>query len=65
MIWYTSFLVVLQKFSSCTLGRKFESLHAVYSTKLIPVIEKAFVRGKRSVLSSVFEMQDVVFVEVS
>ncbi len=46
-------------------GKKFEPLHAVYSAKLIPEIEKAFVRGKRSVLASVFEMQDVVFVEVS
>ena len=33
--------------------------------KLIPEIEKAFEKGKRSVLTPVFEMQDVVFVEVS
>jgi len=45
--------------------RKFEPLHAVYSRKLISEIEKAFEKGKCSVLTSVFEMQDVVFVEVS
>ena len=45
--------------------RKFEPLHAVYSRKLIPEIEKAFEKGKCSVLTPVFEMQDVVFVEVS
>ncbi|KKH98802.1 molybdenum cofactor guanylyltransferase [Methanosarcina sp. 1.H.T.1A.1] len=45
--------------------RMFEPLHAVYSRKLIPEIEKAFVRGKHSVLAPVFEMPDVVFVEVS
>jgi len=45
--------------------RMFEPLHAVYSRKLIPEIEKAFERGKHSVLSPVFEMPDVVFVEVS
>ena len=45
--------------------RKFEPLHAVYSRKLISEIEKAFEKGKRSVLTPVFEMQDVVFVEVS
>jgi molybdopterin-guanine dinucleotide biosynthesis protein A len=45
--------------------RKFEPLHAVYSTRLIPEIEKAFVRGEHSVLASVFEMPDVVVVEVS
>lgn len=45
--------------------RKYEPLHAVYSRKLIPEIGKAFERGKRSVLAPVFEMQDVVFVEVS
>jgi molybdopterin-guanine dinucleotide biosynthesis protein A len=45
--------------------RMFEPLHAVYSRKLIPEIEKAFERGKHSVLAPVFEMQDVVFVEVS
>lgn len=44
---------------------KFEPLHAVYSKKMIPEIEKAFERGKRSVLTPVFEMEDVVFVEVS
>ncbi len=44
---------------------KYEPLHAVYSRKLIPEIEKAFERGRRSVLTPVFEMQDVVFVEVS
>ncbi|MGB9940659.1 molybdenum cofactor guanylyltransferase [Methanosarcina sp.] len=43
----------------------FEPLHAVYSRKLIPEIEKAFERGKRSVLAPVFEMKDVVFVGVS
>ncbi len=45
--------------------RMFEPLHAVYSKKLIPGIEKAFEKGKRSVLMSVLEMKDVVFVEVS
>jgi len=45
--------------------RMYEPLHAVYSRKLIPEIEKAFERGKHSVLTPVFEMQDVVFVEVS
>jgi molybdopterin-guanine dinucleotide biosynthesis protein A len=44
--------------------RMFEPLHAVYSKKLIPQIEKAFEKGKRSVLAPVFEMKDVVFVEV-
>jgi molybdenum cofactor guanylyltransferase len=44
---------------------KFEPLHAVYSRKLIPEIEKIFEKGRRSVLTPVFEMQDVVFVEVS
>lgn len=43
---------------------KFEPLHAVYSKKMIPEIEKAFERGKRSVLTPIFEMKDVVFVEV-
>ncbi len=33
--------------------RKFEPLHAVYSIRLIPEIEKAFVRGKHSVLATV------------
>jgi molybdopterin-guanine dinucleotide biosynthesis protein A len=45
--------------------RMFEPLHAVYSRKLIPEIEKAFEKGKHSVLAPVFEMPDVVFVEVS
>jgi len=44
---------------------KFEPLHAVYSKKMIPEIEKVFEKGKRSVLTPVFEMKDVVFVEVS
>lgn len=46
-------------------NEKFEPLHAVYSKKLIPEIERAFDRGKRSVLAPVFEMNDVVFVEIS
>ncbi len=45
--------------------RMFEPLHAVYSRKILPEIEKAFERGKHSVLAPVFQMQDVVFVEVS
>ena len=45
--------------------RKFEPLHAVYSKKLIPEIEKAFEKERCSVLTPVFEMQDVIFVEVS
>jgi molybdopterin-guanine dinucleotide biosynthesis protein A len=45
--------------------RMFEPLHAVYSRKLIPEIEKAFEKGKHSVLAPVFQMQDVIFVEVS
>lgn len=45
--------------------RMFEPLHAVYSKKLIPEIEKAFEKGKHSVLAPVFQMKDVVFVEVS
>ena len=44
---------------------KFEPLHAVYSRRLVPEIEKAFEKGKRSVLAPVFQMKDVVFVEVS
>ncbi|AKB51694.1 Molybdopterin-guanine dinucleotide biosynthesis protein [Methanosarcina barkeri str. Wiesmoor] len=44
---------------------KFEPLHAVYSKKMIPEIEKVFKNGRRSVLTPVFEMKDVVFVEVS
>ncbi|MCC4769597.1 NTP transferase domain-containing protein [Methanosarcina sp. DH2] len=45
--------------------RMFEPLHAVYSRKLIPEIEKAFEKGKHSVLAPVFQMQDVIFVEIS
>jgi len=45
--------------------RMFEPLHAVYSRKMLPEIEKAFEKGKHSVLSPVFQMQDVVFVDVS
>lgn len=44
---------------------KFEPLHAVYSKKMISEIEKVFKNGRRSVLTPVFEMKDVVFVEVS
>jgi molybdenum cofactor guanylyltransferase len=44
---------------------KFEPLHAVYSKKIIPEIEKTFEKGRHSVLTPVFEMRDVVFVEVS
>jgi molybdenum cofactor guanylyltransferase len=44
---------------------KFEPLYAVYSKKMLPEIEKAFEKGKRSVLTPVFEMKDVVFVEIS
>lgn len=46
-------------------ARKFESLHAVYSKKLIPEVEKAFERGDRFVLAPVFELEDVVYVDVS
>jgi molybdopterin-guanine dinucleotide biosynthesis protein A len=45
--------------------RMFEPLHAVYSRKMLPEIEKAFEKGKHSVLAPVFQMHDVVFVEVS
>lgn len=45
--------------------KMFEPLHAVYSKKMLPEIEKAFENGKHSVLASVFQMKDVVFVEVS
>lgn len=45
--------------------RKYEPLHAVYSKKMIPEIEKAFEKGRYSVLTPVFEMKDIVFVEVS
>jgi molybdopterin-guanine dinucleotide biosynthesis protein A len=44
---------------------KFEPLHAVYSKKLLPEIEKAFETGRCSVLTPVLEMKDVVFVEIS
>lgn len=44
---------------------KFEPLHAVYSKKLVPAIDKAFERGRHSVLAPVFEMQDIVFIEIS
>jgi molybdopterin-guanine dinucleotide biosynthesis protein A len=43
----------------------FEPLHAVYSKKLIIKIEKTFEKGRCSVLTPVFEMEDVVLVEVS
>lgn len=46
-------------------ARMFESLHAVYSKKLIPEIEKALGRGDRFVLAPVFELEDVVYVDVS
>ena len=36
-----------------------------FTQKLIPEIEKAFEKGKRSVLTPVFEMKDVVLVDVS
>ncbi len=45
--------------------KMFEPLHAVYSIKMLPEIEKAFEKGKHSVLAPVFQMKDVVFVEVS
>lgn len=45
--------------------RMFEPLHAVYSRNMLPEIEKAFERGKHSVLAPVFQMKDVIFVEVS
>jgi molybdenum cofactor guanylyltransferase len=45
--------------------RMFEPLHAVYSKQLIPEIEKTFEKGRCSVLTPVFEMKDVVLVEVS
>lgn len=44
---------------------KFEPLHAVYSKKMTSEIEKAFENGRSSVLTPVFEMEDVIFVEVS
>lgn len=44
---------------------KLEPLYAVYSKKMITEIEKAFEKGKHSVLTPVLEMPDVVFVEVS
>ncbi|HIH75178.1 MAG TPA: molybdenum cofactor guanylyltransferase [Methanosarcina sp.] len=45
--------------------KMFEPLHAVYSKKMLLEIEKAFERGKHSVLAPVFQMKDVIFVEVS
>lgn len=45
--------------------RMFEPLHAVYSRKMLLEIEKAFEKEKHSVLAPVFQMQDVVFVDVS
>lgn len=45
--------------------KMFEPLHAVYSRRMLPEIEKAFKRGKHSVLAPVFQMKDVIFVEVS
>lgn len=53
--------VVLPKWED----EKFEPLHAVYSKKLIPEIEKALEKGKHSVLAPVFEMKHVLFVEIS
>ena len=44
---------------------KFEPLHAVYSKKLIAEIEKTLEKGKYSVLAPVFEMQDVMFIDIS
>jgi molybdenum cofactor guanylyltransferase len=44
---------------------KYEPLHAVYSKKMIPELEKALEKGRRSVLTPVLKMQDVMFVEVS
>jgi len=46
-------------------SKKYESLHAIYSKKLIPEIEKAFERGERFVLAPVFKLEDLVYVEVS
>lgn len=46
-------------------GQKYEPLHAVYSKKIIPEIEKAFEKGRHSVLTPVLKMSQVVFVEVS
>lgn len=45
--------------------KMFEPLHAVYSRKMLPEIAKAFERGKHSVLAPVFQMKDVVFVDIS
>ena len=45
--------------------KMFEPLHAVYSIKMLLEIEKAFEKGKHSVLAPVFQMKDVVFVDVS
>jgi molybdenum cofactor guanylyltransferase len=44
---------------------RFEPLHAVYSKKMISEIEKAFEKGRYSVLTPVLEMKDVIFVEIS
>jgi molybdopterin-guanine dinucleotide biosynthesis protein A len=45
--------------------KRFEPLHAVYSRKLALEIEKTLEKGKHSVLTPVFEMQNVIFVEIS
>jgi len=45
--------------------RMYEPLHAVYSRKMLLEIEKSFEGGRNSVLTPVFAMKDVVFVEVS
>ncbi|AKB28542.1 Molybdopterin-guanine dinucleotide biosynthesis protein [Methanosarcina siciliae T4/M] len=45
--------------------RMYEPLHAVYSRKMLLEIEKVFEGGRHSVLTPVFEMKDVVFVEIS
>ncbi len=44
---------------------RFETLHAVYSRKMVPEIEKAFEKGDRFVLAPIYAMRDVVQVEVS
>jgi molybdopterin-guanine dinucleotide biosynthesis protein A len=46
-------------------NRRYEPLHAVYSRKMLLEIEKVFEGGRNSVLTPVFAMQDVVFVEGS
>ncbi|AAM05380.1 TPA: molybdenum cofactor guanylyltransferase [Methanosarcina acetivorans] len=45
--------------------RMYEPLHAVYSRKMLLEIEKTFEGERNSVLTPVFAMKDVVFVEVS